>query len=142
MKKSIFCLLIIVPLFGNAQDDTNQINTDDRILGTWHLFKMIENLSGEEIIPPKPHDDFQFAITFQDSIVKFNLEINKCENSYAITGKHQIKFLYYDECTKICCDKYFSTLLIYEHCTNYYIVNEKTLVLTSEDRIFYFSKAE
>jgi len=114
---------------------------DSLLIGKWNLFKIIDNLSGDEIIPPLPHADFKFYISFQDSIVDFNLEINKCENSFLITGLHQIKFLYYDECTKICCDKNFSTLLTYEACTGYYVRNDNTLVLVSEERIFYFSRA-
>jgi len=114
---------------------------DSLLVGKWNLFKIIDNMTGNETVPPKPHEDFNYSISFQDSVVHFNLEINKCENSYEITGLHQIKFLFYDECTKICCDRFFSSLLTYAECTGYFIKNETTLVLVSEDRIFYFSKA-
>jgi len=132
--KSILLALFISSGFCYATEP------DSLLLGEWELFKIIDNMTGDEIIPPKPNADFEFYIVFQDSTVGFNLEINKCGNSYQIKGLNQIEFLYYDECTLICCDKHFSLLLTYEACTGYYIRNN-TLVLVSEERIFYFSKA-
>jgi len=137
MMKFLCSLFFVVSI---SQSSTAS-ETDSLLLGKWNLFKIIDNLSGNEIIPPVPNADFKFYISFQDSIVDFNLEINKCENSFSIKGLHQIKFLYYDECTKICCDQNFSSLLTYESCTGYYVINDNTLVLVSEERIFYFSRA-
>ena len=135
--KKIFILSL---LFIGTNSLTQEI--DSLLLGRWHLTKFIENMTGDEIIPPKAHEDFVFYIEFGDSLVNFNLEINKCENVYKIIGEHQLKFLYYDECTKICCDQFFSTLLTYEQCTNYYLKSTDVLVLVCEDRIFYFAKAK
>lgn len=135
MKKTFF-LLSLITLSYNAFTH----ETDSLLLGRWNLIKFIDNMTGDEIIPPKAHEDFVFFIEFSDSLVNFNLEINKCENTYKIIGEHQIKFLYYDECTKICCDQYFSTLLTYEQCTHYYLKSNDVLVLVCEDRVFYFSR--
>lgn len=137
MKK----FLVVLFWFASVQAFSQ---TDSLLTGTWNLFKIIDNMTGEEIIPPvNSNPDFEFFIAFaEDSLVKFNLEINKCENSYVITAPHQIKFLYYAECSKICCDKEFSAYLTYEDCTNYYIKNDNTLILVSEDRMYYFKRAE
>ena len=137
MKKLLGAFIIAISL----SQTSFATETDSLLLGKWNLFKIIENLSGDEIIPPATTDGFKFYISFQDSLVDFNLEINKCGNSYAVVGLHQIKFLYYAECTLICCDHHFSSLLDYESCTNYYVRNDNTLVLVSEERIFYFSRA-
>ena len=132
MKNLFLALFISSGFCCAAQPDSSH-------LGKWQLFKIIDNMTGDEIIPPKPNADFEFYIVFQDSTVGFNLEINKCGNSYSINGLNQIEFLYYDDCTQICCDKEFSALLTYEACTGYYI-RGNTLVMVSEERIFYFSR--
>lgn len=115
--------------------------TDSLLFGNWELHKIIDNLTGDELTPPKKKADFAFQLSFyEDGRAKFNLEINKCGNTYTLPAKNQIKFLYYAECTKICCDKEFSELLTYEDCTSYYIKNADVLVLVSEDRIYYFNR--
>lgn len=117
--------------------------TDSLLLGNWELTRIIDNLTGEEITPPKKRADQSFVISFYtDSLVKFNLEINKCSNSYVLPQKNQIKFLFYAECTKICCDNEFSELLMYEDCTSYYIKDKSVLLLVSEDRVYYFDRRE
>jgi hypothetical protein len=138
MRKVLVLLLAVTSFQANAQ------LTDSLLIGKWNLFKTIDNLTGDEMAPPvQANPDFQFYITFtEDSLVKFNLEINKCGNNYTIPAPHQIKFLFYSECTKICCDKEFSALLTYEDCANYYIKNDNTLILVSEDRMYYFKRAE
>src|SRR5688572_9442717 len=115
--------------------------TDSLLTGHWELIKIIDNFTGDEIQPAKRKSDFQYTLSFyEDSLVKFNLEVNKCQNNYVLNQKNQIKFLYYAECTKICCDKEFSELLMYEECTSYYIKNGNVLVLVSDDRIYYFNR--
>jgi hypothetical protein len=138
MKKFLIVILALICFSAKGQQ------TDSLLIGKWELFKIIDNLTGNEIKPPvKENPDFTFYISFaDDSLVKFNLEINKCSNSYTIPAPHQIKFLFYSECTKICCDKEFSALLTYEDCTHYYIKNDNTLILVSEDRMYYFKRAE
>jgi hypothetical protein len=136
MRKVLFIFLCLLS-FGSLQAQMN----DSLLIGDWDLIKIIDNFTGDEILPAKKKADFQYTISFyEDSLVKFNLEVNKCRNSYILPQKNQIKFLYYAECTKICCDKEFSELLMYEECTNYYIKNGNVLVLVSEDRIYYFSR--
>jgi hypothetical protein len=135
MKKLLFILVLAGNFSVSAQ------LADSTILGEWGLFKIIDNLTGEEIIPPKKKNDFDYSIIFtSDSLVKFNLEVNKCSNNFIITERNKIKFLYYAECTKICCDKEFSQQLIYEDCTSYYIKENQTLLLVSEDKVFYFTR--
>jgi hypothetical protein len=139
MKNFILIIVALISLGAKGQQ------TDSLLTGKWELFKIIDNLTGTEITPPvkQENPNFKFYISFaEDSLVKFNLEINKCGNSYKIPAPHQIKFLFYSECTKICCDKEFSALLTYEDCTNYYIKNDNTLILVSEDRMYYFKRAE
>lgn len=137
--RKLFFLFLLVPFF-----EAHAQLSDSLLIGKWNLFKTIDNLTGDEMAPPvHTNPDFKFCISFsEDSLVKFNLEINKCGNSYTIPAPHQIKFLFYSECTKICCDKEFSGLLTYEDCTNYYIKNDNTLILVSEDRMYYFKRAE
>lgn len=136
MKKLIFLFFSVTCFTGTALATPQ----DSLLVGEWQLFKIIDNMTGNETVPPQPHDDFRFYIAFEDSVMLYNREINKCRNNYEITGPHQIRFLYYDECTQICCDKDFSKLLTYEECTGYFIKDPNTLVLVSEDRIFYFSR--
>ncbi|MBI3134989.1 MAG: hypothetical protein HYZ14_09990 [Bacteroidetes bacterium] len=137
MKKWCLVLFCFISLTLNAQIK------DSLLIGNWELVKIIDNLTGDEILPVRKKADFSYDLTFcEDSLVKFNLEINKCSNSYVIPAKNQIRFLYYAECTKICCDKEFSELLMYEECTSYYHKNSDILVLVSEDRIYYFSRKE
>ena len=136
MRKPVFlfAVVLLVSVSGTAQQDS-------LLTGKWNLFKIIDNMTGTEIVPVKPTDDFNFWISFEGDIADYNHEINKCNNTFKIIGPHMIKFLYYDECTQICCDKDFSKLLTYEECTGYFIRDPNTLVLVSEDRIFYFSRA-
>lgn len=137
MKQVFFIFLLIGNFLVNAQP------ADSTILGEWNLFKIIDNLTGDEITPPKKKSEFDYSITFTaDSLVKFNLDVNKCTNNFIIPERNKIKFLYYAECTKICCDKEFSELLIYEDCTSYYIKENQTLLLVSEDKVFYFTRKE
>lgn len=138
MRKLFLLLVVLICYQAKAQP------SDSLLLGQWNLFKIIDNLTGDELAPPvRENPEFQFYISFnEDSLVKFNLEINKCGNHYTIPAPHQIKFLFYSECTKICCDKEFSALLTYEDCTNYYIKNDNMLILVSEDRMYYFKRAE
>ncbi|MBK6950495.1 MAG: hypothetical protein IPO32_07970 [Crocinitomicaceae bacterium] len=138
MRKVFFFFIVLTCYQSKAQ------LSDSLLQGQWNLFKIIDNLTGDELAPPvHTNPDFKYYISFgEDSLVKFNLEINKCGNSYTLPATHQIKFLFYSECTKICCDKEFSALLTYEDCTNYYIKNDNTLILVSEDRMYYFKRAE
>ena len=137
MKKIIvFIALITFNLsFGQGSDTLLQ--------GKWILFKIIDNMTGETIIPThKTTEAFEYYIEFYDNVVKYNLEVNKCENEIIVGKARSIEFKYFSECTKFCCDGEFSNLLTYSDCTKYYIKGEKTLVLVSEDRIFYFSKSK
>ena len=135
MKKLLFLVLLLGAINARAQFK------DSLLIGQWQLDKVLVTFTGEEIAPPKKKSDFQFTLAFyEDSLVKFNLEINKCSNSYITPAKNQIKFLYYAECTLICCDKEFSELLTYEDCTTYYIKDNNILILVSEDRIYYFNR--
>lgn len=116
---------------------------DTLLEGRWELFKIIDNMSGEDIAPShKTTEAFVYFIVFNRSVVKYNLEINKCENEIVVARDHSIEFKYFSVCTEICCDDEFSLLLTYEDCTTYYIKENKTLILVSEDRIFYLNKVE
>lgn len=128
----ILSLISLISILSKAQQDS-------ALAGTWNLFKIIDNMTGDEILPPSDKPNFRYTLTFADSVLKYNLDINKCNLDYLITGPHEITFPHYSECTLICCDKEFSALLTYEECNRYYIKNEHILVLISEDRIFYFS---
>jgi hypothetical protein len=133
-----FCplLFILLPVFSNAQ------GVDGELEGKWELFEIIDNMTGD-VIKPAPvssNKDFKYFIEFQDNIVKYNLDINKCSNEIIVKKDRTIEFKYFSECTEICCDEEFSKILTYEDCTNYIIKDKKTLILISEDRIFYFSK--
>jgi hypothetical protein len=135
-KLILFVLMAIGIVSGPAVYSQN----DTLLAGKWNLFKIIDNMTGNEITPVTPREDFKFWISFEGETVRYNREINKCKNTYKIIGPHMIKFLYYDECTEICCDKEFSQILTYEECTGFFIKDPNTLVLVSEDRIFYFSR--
>lgn len=116
---------------------------DSLLQGRWELFKIIDNLTGNELPPThKTTEEFVYYIIFDHNIVKYNLEINKCENEIIVSQDRKIEFKYFSVCSEICCDAEFSTLLTYSDCTSYFIKNKKTLILVSEDRIFYFSKAD
>ncbi|MBK7128859.1 MAG: hypothetical protein IPM74_02615 [Crocinitomicaceae bacterium] len=136
MKTAI--LLFAMMLCCNVADAQYQ---DSLLPGKWELFKIMDNLSGNEVAIEKPHDDFKYTLSFsEDSVVKYNLELNKCNSEYVLPAKNQIEFLYFSSCTKICCDRDFSSYLTYDECTTYYLKNENLLVLVSEDRIFYFNR--
>lgn len=134
----IIIITLLIALAGNTFSQT-----DSSLVGKWHLIKIIDNMTGSEILPThKSNPDHVYYIEFDGSNVKFNKEINTCSNSYELPGKREINFKYYDSCTKICCDGDFSKLLTYEQCSNYFIKNNETLILVSEDRIFYFKKQD
>jgi hypothetical protein len=117
--------------------------SDSLLQGRWELFNIIDNMTGEDITPThKANDDYVYFIEFNDNNVKFNLEINKCDNEVVVGKDRSIAFKYFSSCTKMCCDGEFSRLLTYSECTQYFIKGDKTLVLVSEDRIFYFSRPE
>ncbi len=117
--------------------------TDNQLYGKWTLFRVIDNLTGQEIEPPKPHSKFEYYVIFrQDSIMTFNLEVNKCKNTFYLPDTNQIAFRYYDECTEICCDRDFSSKLIYQDCFAYVIKSSQVLVLFSEDFTYYFTRSE
>ena len=114
---------------------------DTLLEGRWELFNIIDNMSGDAIAPShKTTEKFVYFIDFNQHIVKYNLEINKCENEVVVGKDHSIKFKYFSNCSEICCDAEFSELLTYDDCTTYYIKEKKTLIMISEDRIFYFNK--
>lgn len=116
-------------------------STDSLLIGEWQLFKIIDNMTGIEIpITHKSLENPSYIIKFDGTGVWFNLEINKCTNSYTITGRNKIEFTYYDSCTEICCDESFSEYLTYDQCTGYYIQQKNRLILVSEDRMYYFTR--
>lgn len=116
---------------------------DTLLEGRWELFKIIDNMTGDEIQPShKTSEEFSYWIDFNLTIVKYNLEVNKCNNEIIVGKDRSIEFKYFAECTEICCDAEFSKLLTYEECTKYYIKNGETLIMVSEDRIFYFKRIE
>jgi len=134
----LFCpiLFILLPIFSHGQ------GSDGELEGKWVLFEIIDNMTGN-VIKPAPvssNKDFEYFINFQGNIVKYNLDINKCSNEIIVKKDRTIEFKYFSECTEICCDEEFSNYLSYEDCTKYIIKDKKTLILISEDRIFYFSK--
>ncbi|MBD3638315.1 MAG: hypothetical protein HUJ25_13265 [Crocinitomicaceae bacterium] len=116
---------------------------DTTLEGRWELFKIIDNMTGDEIKPThKSADSYVYWIRFMDGLVRYNLEINTCSNEVIVGKDRSIEFKYFSECTEICCDAEFSKLLTYPECTKYYIKNDETLIMVSEDRIFYFKKSE
>lgn len=136
MKTAIILFSILL-----CAHDTEAQYIDSLLPGKWELFKIMDNLTGTEAIIEKPHEDFKYTLSFsEDSVVKYNLELNKCNSQYVLPAKNQIEFLYFPVCTEICCDRDFSSYLTYDECTTYYLKNENLLVLVSEDRIFYFNR--
>ena len=137
IKLSTALLLSFFTLFGFSQ------GTDSALEGKWKLFEIIDNMSGEVIKPSHKSGktDYPYTIEFIGNTVKYNLEINKCSNEIIVEKDRSIQFKYFSECTEICCDDEFSKLLSYEDCNKYYIKEGVTLILVSEDRIFYFKKA-
>lgn len=127
----LFCSLVS---FGQGKDK--------QLIGEWTLFEVIDNLTG--LVVPITHKsdsvDFEYNLEFTDSLMKFNLEINKCESEYIVSKDRQISFRYFSDCTEFCCDGEFSKLLTYDEATKYFIKEDRTLILVSEDRIFYFKK--
>jgi hypothetical protein len=142
MKKLTVLILIAfcLPSFGQGKDA--------KLQGKWILFEVIDNTSGLTV--PLTHkgglSDFSYYIEFRDSLVKYNLELNKCNNQFTVNKKREIEFKYFSSCTEFCCDGDFSVLLNYEECTKYFIKQgnskeaKQTLIMISEDRIFYFRK--
>lgn len=136
MKKFALIILILGSSISFGQ------GADTLLQGKWNLFKIIDNMTGETIVPShKSSDNYTYYIEIIDNLVKYNLEINQCENEIIVGKNRSIEFKYFSTCTELCCDAEFSKLLSYTDCTKYYIKGGKTLVLVSEDRIFYFSKA-
>jgi hypothetical protein len=129
-------LFLVVPIFSSAQ------GVDDELEGKWILFEIIDNMSGEVITPThkSSNEEFEYFIEFNGKSVRYNLEINKCTNEIIVQKDRSIEFKYFSECTEICCDEDFSKLITYEECTKYIIKDAKTLILVSEDRIFYLKK--
>ena len=116
---------------------------DSLIFGKWYLTKVIDNLTGNEIVPGLQSNEEPYFIEFSDdSTCRHNLEVNRCKNEFRLLSKNQIKFLYYAECGEVCCDGEFSSLLLYEDCTAYYIKDKNTLLLVSEDRVYYFRREQ
>ncbi|UKN01936.1 hypothetical protein K6119_00200 [Paracrocinitomix mangrovi] len=138
MKKIGLLLIMLISVgYANAQE------IDSLLQGKWQLFNIIDNMTGKEIKPThksKTSKDFKYTINFQDTIVTYNLEINKCDNEFKVTKDRNIEFKYFSNCTELCCDGEFSELLTYPDCTKYYIKENKVLIMVSEDRIFYFNK--
>lgn len=129
--------MFLVPFFSSAQD------FDSTLQGKWNLFQIIDNMTGDVILPAhKSNPEYVYYIEFNQNYVGFNLEINKCTNELVMAQDKVIEFKYFSECTEFCCDEDFSTLLSYEDCTKFYIKENKTLILVSEDRIFYFKRTE
>jgi hypothetical protein len=135
MKKLILILALFIGSVSFGQ------GADSLLQGKWNLFKIIDNMTGETIAPMhKSSKDYTYYIEFIQNFVKYNLEINKCENEVIVGKDRSIEFKYFSTCTEMCCDGDFSKILTYADCTQYYIKGGKTLILVSEDRIFYFSK--
>lgn len=137
MKNFALIILILGTSFSFGQ------GSDTLLEGKWNLFKIIDNMTGETITPThKSSENYTYYIEFNENIVKYNLEINQCENEIVVGKDRSLEFKYFSSCTKMCCDGDFSAILSYTDCTQYYIKSGKTLVLVSEDRIFYFSRSE
>jgi hypothetical protein len=114
---------------------------DTLLEGHWELFQIIDNMTGDNIKPThKSSEKFSYWIDFNGDLVKYNLEVNKCENEIIVGKDRSIEFKFFADCSKICCDENFSELLTYTECTKYYIKKGQTLIMVSEDRIFYFSR--
>ena len=116
---------------------------DKDLEGSWQLFEIIDNMTGDVIKPShKSNDNHLYYIKFSEGHMHFNLEVNKCSNEYTVEKDRTIAFTYFDTCTEICCDSDFSTLLTYSEANKFYIKENKTLILVSENRIFYFFRLE
>ena len=114
---------------------------DEELIGEWHLFEIIDNLTGQTTpITHQSNDSIVYKINFSDIKVRFNKEINKCENEYLVKKDGSIEFKYFSSCSEFCCDGEFSELLTYDEATKYFIKEGRTLILISEDRIFYLRK--
>ncbi len=146
IKQFLLPFLMILSSMSFAQAD-NAIVSDNRVVddsllqGKWELFKIIDNMTGEEILPShKSNAEHIYYINFAQGDVSFNLEMNTCTNEYNLGLDNEFSFKYYDSCSKICCDGDFSKNLNYEDCTKYFLKNINILVLVSEDRIYYFNR--
>ena len=134
-------LLSIISIVLLAMSSYGQ-GTDSLLQGRWNLFEIIDNVSGEGITPThKGGKDFTYYIDFNGNEVNYNLEINLCSNEVEVNKNREIAFKYFSTCTEMCCDDEFSKFLTYPDCTKYYIKESKTLIMVSEDRIFYFKRA-
>ena len=141
MKKTLLFIFILSSILSFGQ------GKDQKLQGKWVLFEVIDNTTGLTVpITHKSDLDYTYYIEFIDTLVKYNLEVNKCENEFSVNKKREIEFKYFSTCTEFCCDDEFSGLLNYEECTKYFIKEPKTedakqtLVMISEERIFYFKK--
>lgn len=136
MKRTVVFLMLLL--------GTNAVfaqGADSLLQGRWILFKVIDNMTGEDFPPAhKTSEEFEYWISFTSNVVKYNLEVNKCENEIIVGKDRSIEFKYFPNCSEVCCDAEFSELLTYTDCTKYFIKEKKTLIMVSEDRIFYFSK--
>jgi len=135
MKILSFLSIVILSLSSYAQ------GADSLLQGRWNLFEIIDNVSGEGITPThKGGKDYTYYIDFNGNEVNYNLEINLCSNEIEVNKNREISFKFFSSCTEMCCDDEFSKLLTYPDCTKYYIKESKTLIMVSEDRIFYFKR--
>lgn len=120
MKKLALVLLCSISFVSFGQ------GKDAKLIGKWELFEIIDNVTGLTIpITHKTDKDFSYYVEFIDSLMKYNLEINKCENEYSVNKKREIEFKYFSTCSEFCCDDEFSTYLNYEDVTKYYIKTGK-----------------
>ena len=135
MKRLWLLGLLMLSSYSFAQ------GADTTLQGRWQLFQIIDNMSGANVeLSHKGTDTPNYWIEFAGNTVRYKLEINTCNNEVIVGKDHSIEFKYFSECTEICCDGEFSELLSYADCTNYYIKKGQTLILVSEDRIFYFKR--
>lgn len=139
IKKLIFSLCFLA--IGHAFSQKDSLSLDSLLQDRWELFKIIDNMTGAEILPShKSQSDFVYYIEFFKGNLRYNTEMNTCTNVYEISGKNEINFEFYDSCTKICCDEEFSEYLSFEDCNRFFIKSVNVLVLISEDRIYYFNR--
>lgn len=142
MIRLIVISLAFLVSFQAYGQSTDSLSTDSLLQDRWKLSKIIDIMTGSEILPThKSNKPYLYYIEFYNGEVSFNLEINTCGNSYKITNKNEIEFEFYNTCTKICCDSDFSALLNYDSCTKFFIKNINTLVLISDERIYYFKRS-
>lgn len=134
-----FSLLIVLFCFNISFSQ----GIDKELEGSWQLFEIIDNMTGEAMKPShKSADNYLYYVKFNAGSFSYNLEVNKCTNEYIAKKDRTIEFKYFSACTEICCDEEFSKLLTYDEVNKYYIKEGKTLILVSENRIFYLSKME